>query len=394
MKIVILHTDFRIYWPARLKALAKFLADQGDSLDIIEIAGAGSPYAFAKKIVTSELSWQILFPNAKMESLQTKEIDLFVLNKLNEISPDVIIAGAIAFPSGALAVRWARNHHKRVIIFDDVEAANLKRNFFVNYIKQSVYNGVDAMLYPASPWNPTGEHWGFSKEQLFYALDVVDNEFWQTTPVEEVNMPNPYFVFVGRQITVKNLFFLLNCYRIYRTAVKEPYDLLFIGEGPENEKILEHIRQYNIEGVVFKPFMQQKELVSYVSMAKALILPSVMESWGLVVNEAMSCAIPVLVSTHCGSSKVLVKEGVNGYTFSPLDNNDLIEKLIKFHSLSLSQQKEMGKASLEIIGNWTIDDFVRSVYDAILFVNKSEERTLSKLNKLIINLWSGRYRPI
>lgn len=35
------------------------------------------------------------------------------------------------------------------------------------------------MLYPAKEWDETGFYWGFKKEQLFYGLDVVDNEFWK-----------------------------------------------------------------------------------------------------------------------------------------------------------------------------------------------------------------------
>lgn len=394
MKIVILHTDFRIYWPARLKALAIFLSKKGDSLDIIEIAGSGSPYSFAKKTVISELSWHVLFPDVKMESLRTKKIAANVLKELDALSPDVLIAGAIAFPSGALAVRWARKHHKRVIIFDDVEVYNNKRNFFTNYVKRFVYNGVDAMLYPASSWISTGKYWGFKTEQLFYALDVVDNTFWQNTPVEKVDIAVPYFIFVGRQIPVKNIFFLLDCYVVYRKTVEHPYGLLLVGDGPESEKTFAYVHQKNIKGVVFKPFMQQKHLVSYMSRAKALILPSVMESWGLVVNEAMSCAIPVIVSNHCGSSKVLVKDGVNGYTFSPLIHENLIERMVEFHSLTDMQQKKMGKASRDIISEWTIGRFVKSVYDAIRYVFSKDERRLSCINKLVINLWSGRYRPI
>lgn len=52
MRIVIIHTDFRIYWPARIYALQQLLKDNRMSLYIIEIAGAGSPYSFSNKIQT------------------------------------------------------------------------------------------------------------------------------------------------------------------------------------------------------------------------------------------------------------------------------------------------------------------------------------------------------
>ena len=51
MKVVFIHTDFRIYWPARLRALSCFLESKQISLSVVEIAGAGSPYAFAQEIM-------------------------------------------------------------------------------------------------------------------------------------------------------------------------------------------------------------------------------------------------------------------------------------------------------------------------------------------------------
>lgn len=99
MKVVIIHTDFRIYWPARLAALHSYLEKYNIELHIVEIAGAGSPYAFAKqeKEVSSKLNWHILFPNGKMEELKSRVIKKQVDRILDILLPDVVIAGAIAF---------------------------------------------------------------------------------------------------------------------------------------------------------------------------------------------------------------------------------------------------------------------------------------------------------
>ena len=47
MKVVFTHTDFRIYWPARLDALNSLLTAKGIEFFVVEISGAGSPYNFA-----------------------------------------------------------------------------------------------------------------------------------------------------------------------------------------------------------------------------------------------------------------------------------------------------------------------------------------------------------
>ena len=97
MNVVFLHTDFRIYWPARLNALNKVLNKRGDILEVIEIAGEGSHYAFSKKENQINLHWHILFPKEKPEDLNGNTIQKKLFPLLDSLQPDIIIAGAIAY---------------------------------------------------------------------------------------------------------------------------------------------------------------------------------------------------------------------------------------------------------------------------------------------------------
>jgi glycosyltransferase involved in cell wall biosynthesis len=63
--------------------------------------------------------------------------------------------------------------------------------------------------------------------------------------------------------------------------------------------------------------------------ATCLILPSIKEPWGLVVNEALAYGCPVIVSEYCGCTPEMVIEGVTGYKFNPLDVNSLLESIYK-----------------------------------------------------------------
>ena len=396
MKIVILHTDFRIYWPARLRALSALLKAHNMTLDVLEIAGAGSPYAFAKQEFSKDLSWQILFPSEKMENLHNKAIQYVVKQKLNEIDPDVIIAGAIAFPSGALAVRWARQNNKKVIIFDDAKVEDVRRNAFVNFVKRSVYHGVDAILYPSPCWDKTGLYWDFQPDQMFYGVDVVDNNFWQKPFSKDCSFPKKYFLCIGRQIPKKNFVFVLRAYACYVNKVENPLPLLMVGDGIEHKRLLQYVKDNGlVSHVIFKSFVQQADLVSIYRQATAFIISSVKdETWGLVINEAMASGLPVLVSDRCGAASTLVRNKENGLIFSPFDIKQLERGLLYMHGLSEDDRNEMSKKSLEIIKEWGIEKFANSLYEAILFVSKKEKKELLLVEKIIIKLWNGRYRPI
>lgn len=127
-----------------MAALHSYLEKYNIELHIVEIAGAGSPYAFAKqeKEVSSKLNWHILFPNGKMEELKSRVIKKQVDRILDILLPDVVIAGAIAFPSGALSVAWTSRHKCKMICFDDSRLEDTVRSSWVNKI-----NSVSIMVW-------------------------------------------------------------------------------------------------------------------------------------------------------------------------------------------------------------------------------------------------------
>lgn len=396
MKIVALHTDFRIYWPARLSALNSVLNKRGDTLYVIEIAGEGSHYDFSKRGIRTDLNWHILFPEDKPENLNGFVIRKKLFPLLDTLDPDVIIAGAIAFPSGALAVDWSRVHNKKVIVFDDAKIESVHRNSIVNYIKQAVYHGVDAMIYPSSDWDETGKYWSFKKGQLFYGVDVVDNDFWGRYSELKYQWGN-YFVSVGRQIPKKKYFSIAQAYVHYRERIgDDAFNWVLIGDGPEHERIVSYIQDNHCEDkVYFLPFLPQEELPAIYQHAEALICCSNSEeTWGLVINEAMAGGCPVIASIQCGATNTLVHEGINGFQFSCDDVDKLTELMLVYHKLPRNRKMAMKAASKQVIVDWGLDRFAKGCCDAIDFVMKHPKRRISIIDNLIIRFWNGRYRPI
>lgn len=397
MKIVALHTDFRIYWPARLKKLNAALKQRGDVLDVIEITGKGSPYSFAEKREENDINWHILYPDAKPEDISGKEVKSKLFALLDKIDPNIVIAGAIAFQSGALSVQWCNSRRgKRVVIFDDAKVDAVKRNFVVNFIKKNIYNGVDAMLYPAEPWMPTGKYWGFEVGRMFFGVDVVDNDFWRERP-DEKPYDFRYYVAVGRQIEKKNYFTIVNAYKKYLDFIgkDKAYKLVLIGDGPEHKRILDFIISSRIdEMVICLPFLPQKQLRAIYHNAELLSSSSSSETWGLVINEAMCGGCAIIASEECGATETLVRQGINGYVVSCDDTSAIFEAMVNYHCLSSSEQEAMKAASLKIISNWGIERFCAGVIGACDYVISHKKRKPTIVSKIIINNWYGQYNPV
>jgi glycosyltransferase involved in cell wall biosynthesis len=127
-------------------------------------------------------------------------------------------------------------------------------------------------------------------------------------------------------------------------------------------------RAQELRDVVFAGFQQGDAVPAYYGLASCLVLPSISETWGLVVNEAMAAGLPVLVSQRCGCVPELVQPGVNGYVFDPLDTEGLA-RLLGVMSSETADAGRMSEASRQIVALYTPETWAQTLADCI-------ERTL------------------
>jgi glycosyltransferase involved in cell wall biosynthesis len=125
--------------------------------------------------------------------------------------------------------------------------------------------------------------------------------------------------------------------------------LVIVGDG-ELRPALEQLRgELGIDARVHLPgFKQYDELPAYYGLASAFVHASRVEPWGLVVNEAMSAGLPVLVSERCGCAPTLVRDGENGWTFDPADAGDIANGLERVSELSDDERRRMGAATSDL----------------------------------------------
>jgi glycosyltransferase involved in cell wall biosynthesis len=141
--------------------------------------------------------------------------------------------------------------------------------------------------------------------------------------------------------------------------------------------------------VYFGGFRQIDENPAFYALADVFVLPSAWEEWGLVVNEAMACGLPVLVSREAGCALDLVKEGVNGHRFDPKDPGELsllMERIVNDDD----RRRAMGLASLEHICHWGCDLFA---YNALRAAAAATNQSLLNLSSCSPSLSSRTTNP-
>jgi glycosyltransferase involved in cell wall biosynthesis len=83
-----------------------------------------------------------------------------------------------------------------------------------------------------------------------------------------------------------------------------------------------------------------ESVTEYISNADLLILPSFFDGWGMVVNEALQCQVPVLISDQCGAKELIIHES-NGLIFKAKSIESLQENLLKFINLPIDKREFM-----------------------------------------------------
>ena len=119
----------------------------------------------------------------------------------------------------------------------------------------------------------------------------------------------------------------------------------------------------------------------YYKEAKATVLASTKETWGLVINESMASGTPCIVSKNCGCYLDLIKEGETGWGFDP---NNEIELSNVFLKVEKTNKKELSKMKSNIkskMNNFSLDNFKQAVEEAI--ENSLKDRKSSLISSIL-----------
>jgi 1,2-diacylglycerol 3-alpha-glucosyltransferase len=389
-------TKFLPYHLARIRHLRKRLQEIDWHLTAIEVASKDALYPFPEIMENRGDDYICLFSGKSYRALSPYTIHATAFRALENIQPDVVIAPATPFPSGMASVKYSLNHKSLMIMMDDAWEDSDKRGIIVTEAKKIIHKNIDAAFIPAPSHASYYVKMGFPLDRIFYGVDVVDNDFFSTRAEAArqradslrvaLDLPLQYFIFVGRFIERKGITTLLDAYRRYAAlGPKSRWGLVLIGEGDEHQHYQEQMKDF--PEVKFAGSQFSEQLCQYYGLASAFILTSVIETWGLVVNEAMASHLPVLVSKGCGACRSLVEEGGNGWTFGVGNAEVLSQLMFRMSEMPADRLRAMGVRSKEIIAHWSLDTFADS---AIAATSLSRRDSGNFVSNLVAKLWTGR----
>jgi glycosyltransferase involved in cell wall biosynthesis len=291
---------------------------------------------------------------------------------------DAVCLGGYYFREAWTVLLAAKLKGIPVILCTDahsLESRRAKSKFAVAVKKRivgTIFRLAAAVITSSSKAGIFLQSLGVPAGRIFMGRSVVDNTWWtdraalvdRATLRQELNLPAeaPVVVYCAKLQPWKRPGDLLDAFS--RANVLGSY-LIFAGDGPLRAMLEQRSRDLGVaDRVRFLGFVNQMALPGVYVASDLLVLPSDYEPFGLVVNEAMLCGRPVVVSDRVGARYDLICEGETGSVF-PCGDVEALAKILQSLLSDRSQLDRMGAAAKERMQAWTpelnVATFVRAV---------------------------------
>ena len=210
------------------------------------------------------------------------------------------------------------------------------------------YNEADYISIPSLFVKQTFLERGFPERKLIHVPYGVDIESFRKIPKEDKIFR---IIHCGGVSFYKGVQYLLQAFYELNLANAE---LWLIGSVEEELKPL--LKRYDNGKVFCKGIFSQKQLYKYYSMGSVFVLASIQEGLAMVIPQAMSCGLPVIITTNTGGDD-LVGNGKEGFII-PIRNVQALKEKILFLYDNPEKLHEMGEAALiKIRSSFTWDNY-------------------------------------
>lgn len=163
-------------------------------------------------------------------------------------------------------------------------------------------------------------------------------------------------LYVGRMLHIKGVDILIQACQ----GLPKDVGLYLVG-GSETEEYAALAHRFNVHNIHYINHVQLNELKDYYIAADLFVLPTRSDTWGLVINEAMSFGLPVITTNTCVAGTELIDNGINGYIVESENVNQMHDKIMELLEENELRYK-MGTNNLAKIKPHTYEKMASVIY--------------------------------
>lgn len=305
-----------------------------DEFEFLFVTGDGPQHSFPHRVIE--------VPSVRLPINQNYKISLGFLVKdrvdraLGEFNPDVIHI-ATPSPLGHYGLKYAEDHGLRVIsIYHThflsyvpyylhrvpilIPAVN---NYMISLLRD-FYNACDLVYVPTIIMSDQLSSMGVFRNHLKIWKRGLDHHVFSPSKrnvflMREITGNNkPNILFASRLVWEKNLKALLAVYTLHHQS--EPaYNFIIAGNGPAKDQL-----EKDMPKAFFLGNLSHNRLSALYASCDVFLFPSVSETYGNVIPEAMASGLPCVIADGGGTTE-FIKHGSNGFICNPDDPEEYLK---------------------------------------------------------------------
>jgi glycosyltransferase involved in cell wall biosynthesis len=278
-----------------------------------------------------------------------------IINTIKRFQPEIVVSHEYALNSLQIAIHKLFIKNYKQLIWTADNKIMLEKISYFNYLRKKLFlffaDGVsvyteDVKEIMKEKFKLENDFIGvfpnIQNEQRLN-IDFIENSLVILPELIRKLLNENVILFVGRLAEVKNIPHLIQAYKL---AEKKGLvaKLIIIGDGYLKEEL--HTSVKGNDNIIMPGAIQGDELKLFYKVADLLVLPSVFEPFGAVVNESLIYGTPVFCSINAGA-KNLIATSVNGALIDPVDHPiKLADMLLSFFKNKHKNKKNLNKSSL------------------------------------------------
>lgn len=255
---------------------------------------------------------------------------------------DAVWVNGYLYPSNWFAAAAAALRRTRFLVRSELRLMKRRRRWIDplrDGIIRSWIRRADALLYIGEANREAYLHYGAREEQLHfvpYAADVqalrvsrenLSSRRCQACRAWGLPEDRPIVLFVGKLFEKKQPEAMLHL--ASQPDLATTAHMVVAGSGPHGPELEKESRRRGLTNITWLGFVNQSQLPELYALADVFVMPSLWETWGLVLSEAMASGAAPVASSDVSATRDLIRDGETGYTFPPRDWDALSRRVVQ-----------------------------------------------------------------
>lgn len=284
---------------------------------------------------------------------------------------DLWLVGGYSMPTAQLLIIICKLFRIPYVVVSDGKSPlrlKMKENPFKLAWKRFLVKGCSAWLGNGTVGKLYARKLGITEDKIYNQYLTVDVDHFRSLSTErkrirkskreELGIPEEAYVilYIGRLVKHKGVQDLITAFKAVAAENEVSY-LVVVGRGDYEEELKRISAKH--PRIIFTGNIEYERIHEPYFASDLFVLPTYDDPWGLVINEALACELPVIITTASGASLEIIDKRSK---VDPGDTNALSKRIKEL------LRGEYGRVEGEPLGYWNFDmaaESLRKITDVI-----------------------------